>query len=128
MSKKGIFTSLLVGAIILFLGIIILDGGNKKITSENPIFYYSNSCPHCLETEKWMTENKIEKKITIIKKEISENIANNNELIQAAANCGISSDKIGVPFLYADKKCFIGSPDVEAYLAKKTGIENLKTK
>jgi glutaredoxin len=118
MDLKKILTFLVIIIIVAFLGIIIFDANSTN----KLIYYYSNTCSHCAETEKWMEENKIEQKITIIKKEISDNQQNAQELVKDAVSCGLQSDSVGVPFLYAEGKCYIGSPDVEAYLAKKAGI------
>jgi glutaredoxin len=131
MNSKKFFTLLLIIIIIAFLGIIIFDNKDNSSQSSitpspaaqsNIIYFYSNTCAHCAETEKWMEENKIEQKITLIKKEVNDNQQNAQELVKAAVSCGLQSNTVGVPFLYAEGKCFIGSPDVQAYLAKKAGI------
>jgi glutaredoxin len=139
MDFKKIFTSFFVTIIIIFLGIIILgnDKNNSPQSGSNqatgsaatqnnapnvPIYFYSDVCPHCAETEKWMEENNIEQKIKLIKKEVHDNQQNAQELTKAAISCNIKTDAIGVPFLYAEKKCYLGSPNIEAYLAQKAGI------
>lgn len=93
---------------------------NTALNSTIPIFYYGNTCPHCEDVEEWMKTNDIEAKITIVKKEVYDNYQNSQELTQIAKKCGLSTDSIGVPFLYAEEKCLVGSLDIISYLEEKT--------
>jgi glutaredoxin len=137
MDKKIIYTTVFLSLIILIFGYIFVDSFNKKKTksvsqvvnekilpSPNQIvFYYGITCPHCKEVERWMKEKKIEEKIKVIKKEVFQNRANQQELSYVAQKCNINPSMIGVPFLYSDGQCFIGTPDVEKKLAEKAGIK-----
>jgi glutaredoxin len=136
MDKKIIYTTVFVSLIILIFGYILVDSFNKKKTapvsqsvnenilpsSKEIVFYYGITCPHCKEVEQWMKEKKIEEKIKVIKKEVYQNRANQQELSYVAQKCNINPSMIGVPFLYTDGQCFIGTPDVEKKLAEKAGI------
>lgn len=93
---------------------------NIVLDSKIPIFYYGNTCPHCEDVEEWMRNNDIEAKITIVKKEVYDNYQNSQELTQVAKKCGMPTDSIGVPFLYAEEKCLVGTPDIISYLEEKT--------
>lgn len=133
MDKKKILTFSLLLIIIIILGFVVWGSRIKKnnnlssskvITqSDVPIFFYGVTCPHCADVERWMRENKIEEKMKIIKKEVYNNRENAKELVSAAEKCGLSGNSIGVPFLFAEGKCFIGTPDVISFLAQKAGIE-----
>jgi len=133
MDKKIIYTTVFLSLIILIFGYILIDSFNKKNTSlvnENTlpspnqiVFYYGITCPHCQEVERWMKEKKIEEKIKVIKKEVYQNQANQQELSYVAQKCNLNPSMIGVPFLYTDGQCFIGTPDVEKKLAEKAGIK-----
>jgi glutaredoxin len=137
MDKKLIYTTVFVSSIILIVGYILVDSFNKKKTapvsqsvnenilpsSKEIVFYYGITCPHCKEVEQWMKEKKIEEKIKVIKKEVYQNRANQQELSYVAQKCNINPSMIGVPFLYSDGQCFIGTPDVEKKLAEKAGIK-----
>jgi glutaredoxin len=139
MKSKTLITSLLIVLSAVLLGEIVFGSRNKLINStqkqlstqtgnankqggSNIVFFYGNTCPHCAEAEKWMQENKVEEKIPIVKKEVYDNRQNAEELIDAARSCGLPTDNIGVPFLYAEGKCLIGTPDVMSYLSQKAGI------
>ncbi|MFN4212859.1 MAG: glutaredoxin family protein [Microgenomates group bacterium] len=136
MNNKKILTFSVLLIIIVILGGIVWGSKNKKnnsslsnstitktLESNIPIYFYGNTCPHCVEVKKWMRKNKIEEKVKIIKKEVYNNRANAEEMIEAAKRCGLSTENIGVPFLFAEGKCFIGTPDVVSFLAQKAGIE-----
>ncbi len=139
MQKQKIITSILVLVIVGLLIIIILGSKNKtkdtarmkndqsvpeivEVGKKIPIFFYGNTCPHCKDVEEWMENNKIKEKMEIIKKEVYDNKANAQELSLAAQSCGLDTNNIGVPFLYAENKCFIGTPDIINYLSEKAGL------
>ena len=131
MSKKLILTTVLISLVILILGYIIVDSLNKKnqITVKVPpknsiVYYYGLTCPHCQELDKWIKENKIEEKVKFEKKEVWYNRENAAELQKVAQFCGLDPSSIGVPFLWADGKCYIGTPDVEKILSEKSKIKN----
>ncbi len=118
----------------LLVGVVVVGSRSKgPKTSEGQksvsfsvsdiTYYYGNTCPHCKEVENWMEENKIEEKIKVVKKEVYDNASNAAELRLAAQKCGLDTKSIGVPFLYSPEgKCFIGTPDVIAFLKEKAGL------
>jgi glutaredoxin len=128
--KQTIITALAVLVVLGLLAVVIMGSKNKK-TGPVPVptnqesglvFFYGHTCPHCQEVEEWLKNNKIEDKVKIVKKEVYDNQQNAQELATAAKNCGLPTDRIGVPFLYAEGQCLIGTPEVENYLAKKAGL------
>ncbi len=91
------------------------------------IFYYSQTCPHCVETEEWMQNNQVEEKLKIIKKEVSLDQVKALELTAAAEKCGFNTDSVEVPFLLTpDKKCLVGTTEIIDYLTKEMKVENQK--
>jgi len=140
MENKKLLTGLVIIFIAILLSVVIFGSRNKpavlsekqiptqtdntvKKEDNSIIFFYGNTCPHCADVEKWMEENKVEEKISIIKKEVYDNQQNAQELAKAAESCGLPSDSIGVPFLYTEGKCYIGTPDIISYLSKKAGLK-----
>jgi glutaredoxin len=139
--KQVIITSLAILIIFGLLSIVVWGSKNKKaqpmstqssqknsptvkptINDKSPIFFYGNTCPHCEDVEEWIEDNKIEEKIDIIKKEVYDNRENAQELSLAAQNCGLNTNSIGVPFLYAENKCYVGTPDIVSYLSQKARL------
>ena len=135
MDKKIVWTTIIVSVVILILGYILVDSSNKKAkikvnlpSKDKIVYYYGLTCPHCKEVEEWMKKNKIEEKIKIEKKEVWYNQENAAELQEVAKFCGLDPTSVGVPFLWADKKCYIGTPEVEKVLQDKSNIKNQNAK
>ncbi len=87
----------------------------KTQEKTEPTLFYSKTCPHCHETLAYMEQNDLEEKLNIQIKETGDQLVV-RELFQHAKTCGISTDSIGVPFLWDGKTCYIGSPNIKAWL------------
>ncbi len=129
MDRKIVLTTLAVSLLILILAAVMvfswdkknrqLEGEVKIPPKEAIVYYYGETCSHCQEVQKWMSEEKIEEKIKIEKKEVWNNQKNSLELTKVAEFCRLNSSSIGVPFLFADGQCFIGVPEVKRVLTEK---------
>jgi glutaredoxin len=86
------------------------------------IYYYGEECPHCKDVMKFLEENKIAEKVSFEKKEVWHNTANAREMDAKVKICGLDKKSVGVPFLFADGKCFIGTPDVTGFFKKAAGM------
>lgn len=143
--KQSLLTVVTILVTILSLSVVIYGSKSKSTVSvpleqkkeqptknelvqkeDSPIFFYGNTCPHCKDVEYWMKKNSVEEKINVIKKEVYENRSNAEELVKAAKSCGLDTNSIGVPFLYAEGKCIVGSPDVINYLSSKIVINSVE--
>lgn len=89
------------------------------------ILFYGEGCPHCKVVDDFVSQNKIEDKVKFIKLEVWHNADNQEILSQVATQkCGITSTKIGVPFLFdGNNKCYIGDVDVISFLKNAAGIK-----
>lgn len=85
-------------------------------------YFYGEECSHCKDVNAFLEENKIAEKVKFEKKEVWHNKKNASEMQGRAKECGLDVNKIGVPFLFAEGKCYIGTPDVEAYFKKAAGL------
>lgn len=93
------------------------------VNTKNPIYYYGITCPYCRELEKFIEEKKVEEKVTLTKKEVYENQQNANELAKVAKYCRINSSEVGLPFILADKKCYVGLDEAKNYLSSYLEIK-----
>jgi len=135
--KQKIITLLVVVLIAGLLSLVIVVSNNKEkqvaeqkieaLKNADPVFYYGNTCPHCEIVEEWFQDNQVEEKMTFQKKEVYDDQVNANELTKVAVSCGLDANSIGVPFLYAEGKCLIGSPDIIEYFANKLNIDLTET-
>ena len=128
MNKKLIISFLIGFAVVA--GIIILSlksEKSEKQTQNRPegmIFFYSETCPHCKNVEKFLEENKnVTDKVEFSKLEVSENKDNGAFLVEVSTKCGISTKDIGVPLFWDGEKCTVGDVDIINLLKKKAGIE-----
>lgn len=94
-----------------------------QITS-NIIFFYGQECPHCKDVEKFLAENNITEKVKFDSLEVSYNKASAKIFFEKAAECGLDKEEIGVPFIYSEGECLIGTLEIEAFFKEKAGIIN----
>lgn len=136
--KQKIITLVAVVLIAGLLSLVVIGSNNKEkkvaeqkieeLKNSDPVLYYRNTCPHCEIVEEWLVANKIDTKMTFSRKEVYDNRANAAELTKVAATCGLDANTIGVPFLYAEGACLIGSPDIIGYFAQKLNIDVTENK
>jgi glutaredoxin len=94
---------------------------SKKDQSESQIIlFYGDGCPHCAIVEEYIKENSIGDKISFAQKEVYYNQNNAKELEVKAKICGLSTDSIGVPFLWDGEDCLIGDQDIINFFKQKT--------
>lgn len=107
------------------------DNNSKKITNNDNdkriIFYSSANCPFCIMVEDYLRENNITEKVTFIKKQVDNNQENSNDLLNKATACGLSTNEIGVPFLWTGSECLIGGPDIIDFFEAKAQSSEIDT-
>ena len=121
MDKKALFLTAVVIPVLFVLGIFLFSSkpaGSNNLP-EGLVLYYGNTCPHCKELDELIQKNNIKDKVSFNEKEVFVNRENSRELTRVAKSCGLSDDSIGVPFLYAEGKCLVGTDDIFDYLSKK---------
>lgn len=127
MNKKII--GAVIGIIILAIGLWFWSSVQEAKNAEaTPIltdinFFYGQECSHCQEVEKFLADNKIAEKVKFDSVEVWHNNANADVLTQKAQECGIAPDQVGVPFLFAFGKCYVGTPEVENFFKQAAGIQ-----
>ncbi len=99
----------------------VIGGPNSEVPVGTTL-YYGAECPHCKDVEQYLTDNKVADKVKYDMKEVWHDKANAAIMEDRAKLCGLDVNKIGVPFLFAEGKCYVGTPDVEAYFKKAAGL------
>ncbi|KKR21672.1 MAG: hypothetical protein UT50_C0005G0006 [Candidatus Moranbacteria bacterium GW2011_GWA2_39_41] len=122
-------TKKLIGGIILFA--VLVTGlwfwssrEDAKKALETPVttdivLFFGAECPHCKDVDKFVVDNQIAEKVKFDSLEVWHNDANAKVLIQKSKECGIDENKVGVPFLFARGKCFVGTPEVEGFFKQE---------
>lgn len=128
MNKKIYITILaILGMIFILSGLVYYK--NKSSVSQGQvkaaedassiIFFYGRECPHCKNVEEYIAENNLSDKISFSQREIYHDAANAKLAVEKAAECGVSQDKLGVPFLWSEGKCYFGEDQVENFLSSQ---------
>jgi|GEM_PF-530679 glutaredoxin len=90
------------------------------IVADSPIvFYYGYNCPHCELVEEYLEKNGVAEKVKFSKKEVYKNKDNAAEAVEKAGLCGISADKLGVPFLWDGERCYMGDQNIMDFFDRK---------
>lgn len=107
--------------LITIIGLVLLVAGSFIFLKRGSsiVYYYGQSCPHCLNVENFLKENKIEEKIVFEKKEVYYNQNNAQELAKKAKKCGLETMEIPVPFLWDGSRCIIGDEGIINFFKEK---------
>jgi hypothetical protein len=129
--NKKVIISILVAAAVLGGIFLIFNRNNSKnqqkvagISDESLIFFYGEGCPHCINVEKFLEENKnVEETVKFEKLEVWGNAANRNLLAEKAKKCGINTNSIGAPLFWTGSTCLVGDVDIIAFFKEKASIQ-----
>ncbi|MFC1645460.1 glutaredoxin domain-containing protein [Patescibacteria group bacterium] len=110
----------------------LVENGNREQVTQETVnsdidmggitYYYGEGCPHCKSVLIFLDEFDVYSKVDFEKKEVWKNKENSQELAKVAQKCGINPKSIGVPFLAAHGKCYVGLPDVKNFFKKEIGM------
>lgn len=127
---EDFFPWVVVIVFLLIVGLVYWGLQDSKSTSvatsddgASIVYYYGDTCPHCKDVAKFLDENKISEKVNFVKKEVWNNRKNAAEMDSRAASCDLKKEGMGVPFLFAEGKCYVGTPDVISFFKKAAGLE-----
>jgi len=118
MTKKKIFI-IIAFVILAVVGTLIYLGRNRN--SNQALFFYGDTCPHCKIVEEYMNNNQTEKTVPMRKFEVYNNPINAQILQDKAKQCGLNDQQIGVPFLWKDGKCYVGEEEIINLFKSITG-------
>lgn len=113
----GVVIALLVGGYFALRHKSASQDNQVAVDNSSIIFFYGAGCPHCQDVENFIAQNHIDQKVKFSKLEVWFNKANANLMIEKAQQCGITGNQLGVPFVWADGKCYMGTPDVENFFS-----------
>ena len=127
MGKKQTLILVLFIVIAAIVGVIYLafyQGGSSPDVNESQlgdiVLFYGRECPHCQALEKSLADEKIAEKIKFDQVEVYHSQKNAGIMKKKADACGIKSDELGVPFLFAKGQCYVGGPDIENFFQKES--------
>ena len=121
-----IFIIIILGAVFFWAFQSGIFSGPAKPVAIPPgiIFFYGQGCPHCQKVDDYIAQNKITDTVKFTKLEVWYNRTNQIILAEVAQKCGITSNSVGVPFIYDGiSKCYIGDVDGINFFKNEAGIK-----
>lgn len=86
---------------------------------ESIILYWGDGCPHCETVKVYIASNGVDSKLNIEQREVYYNAENQLAIQEAAKECGINPNQLGVPMLYHNGSCYVGDQDAINFLNHK---------
>jgi glutaredoxin len=120
MQNKGFILPAIIG-LVFFAAIFFAFSKNNPPANGQIILFYGDGCPHCINVDKFINDNKVEEKISFVRKEVFNNQKNAEEMAGKAKTCGLPTDTIGVPFLWTGSQCVLGDTDIINFFKEKIG-------
>lgn len=111
--------------LIFCLSLVFITASCKKQQTVLPddtgkiIFYYSLTCPHCQNVEKYIADNNVRDKITFEEKEVSQNQDYAAQFYDKVTKCNIKPNEAGVPLLWDGSACILGDEKIINYFFTK---------
>ena len=128
-NDKGLLIFIIVVIVALAGLLVYVQIKLKKgttITQGEDMFFYSVSCPNCINVENFLKENQAETKIAYQKIEVDFSQANKQLILQKQTSCGYTEENYlgAIPFLYTkNAKCFVGDVEIINYFKQELGIK-----
>jgi len=127
--NKNAWFFIIVGIIVVIEGFLFLQYGPginsilSYIKKPSPhtsgiILFEQKGCDQCDKVDSFISNNKIESKVTFTRLDISNNDAK-NILADKSQVCGLNPSEVGVPFLWDGKNCILGYVDVIKFFGQK---------
>ncbi len=110
---------LMAGIVIIVVLLSYFTWHKMKGSAEDDagiIFFYGTECSHCQAVEKYIADNQIDQKVSFSKREVSSDSKNANLMVKKAMECNIDTKTLGIPFMWANGKCYMGDNEVENFL------------
>ncbi len=121
-NKSAITALVIIISLVAIVGLFFLsrqdDNGKTPPTENDMILFYSLTCPHCQNVEKYIEDNAVTEKYSFDRLEISNNRGNSDKLVEKAKLCGMETQNLGVPFLWTGEKCLMGDTDIIEFFKK----------
>lgn len=126
MSKKTMIIVLVLTAIAAgcFIAWGVASQSNQISTNNDIVYYYGQQCSHCKKVQTFLDENNVANKVAYTKKEVINSGDKDaaSEWQQRAEECDIKKEDLGVPFVAANGKCYVGDVEVIDFFKKEAGL------
>lgn len=103
---------------LIIIIVVVVVGAIFFTRKPGMILFYSDSCPHCLNVAKYVSDNNVKNKLNFQELEVSQpqNQTNAVLLEKRARQCGLDvSQGLNVPFFFTGQKCLSGDSEIINY-------------
>ena len=116
--KKALIITILFFAISLFIS-------SASANQTKVLFFWGNQCPHCDKLKADIKTQGLDSLFEIEYLEIYNNEKNADLFYQKIQECEISPYSAGVPLIYIEGQCWMGSVDALEALKEKAGLDSI---
>lgn len=118
---KKIIIALVIIVVLIGAGFLFFNKSQPASQLDGrTILFFRPDCVHCQNVEKYITDNKVDNKITMEKLDVSNDQTNVNLLLKKASFCKIDTSRgVPIPFLWVNNTCIIGDQDIIKYFGDK---------
>ena len=95
---------------------------DKGMEKKDIVFYLGDNCPECANIKKYLKDNDVKNKIGFTEKNIDENEADAEQMAEDAMYCNVDEESFGVPFLWAEGKCYTGEKNITDFFNQMLGF------
>jgi thiol-disulfide isomerase/thioredoxin len=123
MQKNFLFPTIIVITVVALLAgfVYLIKTKNTPPPDNTMIFFYGDTCPHCLKVEEFFVENKTEEKFSFEKREVYNSTINAKLMTDRYKKCGITEPKdMGVPLFWTGTECLQGDVDIINYFETRS--------
>jgi|GEM_PF-1060455 len=101
------------------IGETVSAGTQKEMEKMNVTFYTGDACPDCDNILKYFEESDVKNKLAFEEKNINKNEADAEQMAEDAMRCNVDPESFGVPFLWAEGKCYVNEKDIIDFFKQK---------
>ncbi|MDP1884302.1 MAG: nitrophenyl compound nitroreductase subunit ArsF family protein [Candidatus Moranbacteria bacterium] len=94
------------------IGETVSAGTQKEMEKMNITFYSGDNCPNCVNIQKYLADNGVKEKMAFEEKNVDKNETDAEQMAEDAMRCNVDPEAFGVPFLWADGKCYTNEKDI----------------
>lgn len=119
LGSKAAFSDYLSKKIRSMIGETVSAQDKKEVEKKNITFYVGDNCAGCENIKKYLDENGAKDKVAFEEKNVSENESDAERMAEDAMQCDVDPESFGIPFLWADGKCYTNEKDIIDFFAQK---------
>ena len=120
--KKIIILTFLFFALLSITACGDQNASTNTVGSDEVILFVSQSCGHCANVKKYISDNNLKGKVSYQEVEAWDTQEHIDLFNEKSDTCDVPKNNRGVPLLYTKDKCYSGEVEVMNYFKKAAGL------